>query len=171
MWIISNVVSQYPDLLEKQTLPATSSQAHTGGIGGERYELIPPSAAPSTFHHVTAERYTSIPSGSGNTNIPHTPAVNPSSVDADPKLSPLPPKPAHLPMHQVHTQNTKTTANHTDVLARMPPTRPILLPEYRVCKIEQHVKPMRTHHCRICGTVRHFLKSAIRYLICCHSAF
>ncbi|KLO17758.1 zf-DHHC-domain-containing protein [Schizopora paradoxa] len=139
----------YADLLEKQTLPTTSSQAH-GGIGGERYELIPPSAAPSTSRHATAERYITIQPGINNTNIPHPPATTPS-IDADPKLSPLPPRPAHLPMHQVHTQNAKPT-DRVDVLARLPPTRPILLPEHRVCKIEHHVKPMRTHHCRICGT-------------------
>ena len=36
---------------------------------------------------------------------------------------------------------------------RMPSRRPVLVPEYRYCARDGHVKPMRAHHCRICGTV------------------
>lgn len=40
-----------------------------------------------------------------------------------------------------------------DSLSRCPPTTPILLPENRYCFRCKIVKPYRTHHCRICGTV------------------
>lgn len=139
-------------------LPGTSTQARSGGIGGERYELIPPSAGPSMAHGVTTERPPPSHSRDERANATHPPAANPS-VNADPKLSPLPPKSAHLPpIHQGQQQNAQTNAR-TDILARLPPSKPILLPEYRGCKIEQHIKPMRAHHCRICGTVRHALFS------------
>ncbi|EJD04892.1 zf-DHHC-domain-containing protein [Fomitiporia mediterranea MF3/22] len=36
--------------------------------------------------------------------------------------------------------------------SRRPPTYPSLLPEYQYCHKDGLVKPMRTHHCRICGT-------------------
>jgi hypothetical protein len=37
---------------------------------------------------------------------------------------------------------------------RQPATRPVLLPEHRYCGRDNVVKPLRTHHCRVCGTVR-----------------
>ena len=40
--------------------------------------------------------------------------------------------------------------------SRRPPLHPVLLPEYRHCYKDGLVKPMRAHHCRICGTVRAF---------------
>ena len=45
--------------------------------------------------------------------------------------------------------------------SRRPPTHPVLLPEFRYCYKCGLVKPMRAHHCRICGTVsRHFFRTA-----------
>jgi len=37
---------------------------------------------------------------------------------------------------------------------RKPPQTPVLLPVHRYCDVDQLLKPFRTHHCRICGTVR-----------------
>ena len=37
--------------------------------------------------------------------------------------------------------------------SRNPPPYPVLLPEYRYCYKDGFVKPMRSHHCRVCGTV------------------
>lgn len=39
--------------------------------------------------------------------------------------------------------------------SRQPPTYPVLVPEYRYCKRDGIIKPMRAHHCRVCGTVNH----------------
>lgn len=36
--------------------------------------------------------------------------------------------------------------------SRQPPRHPVLAPEYRYCQREGFVKPLRTHHCRICCT-------------------
>ncbi|GJJ14025.1 hypothetical protein Clacol_008282 [Clathrus columnatus] len=36
--------------------------------------------------------------------------------------------------------------------SRRPPTHPVLSPEFRYCTRDGIVKPMRTHHCRACGT-------------------
>lgn len=38
-------------------------------------------------------------------------------------------------------------------ITRKPPTSAVLQPVYRYCTIDGIVKPYRTHHCRICGTV------------------
>lgn len=38
-------------------------------------------------------------------------------------------------------------------VARRPPTTPVLDPVHRYCTVDQIVKPYRSHHCRICGTV------------------
>lgn len=138
----------YPDYWEKQQPFGTSTQ---GGIGGERYELIPPSTLGDSSSNGIAERHLPVYSKDTSHYVTHATAVKPS-VNADPKLSPLPPKPAHLPMQQArHPQNGQTT-NSASILARLPPKEPVLLKEYRVCKREQHIKPMRAHHCRICGT-------------------
>ena len=61
-----------------------------------------------------------------------------------------------------HPPQSGGTGNHTistssqippELLARRPPQHPALLPEYRYCYKDGFVKPMRAHHCRICGTV------------------
>ena len=38
-------------------------------------------------------------------------------------------------------------------LLRIPPQTPVLLPEHRYCWRDEFIKPYRTHHCRLCGTV------------------
>lgn len=69
----------------------------------------------------------------------------------NPKLTPLPPKSPQA----AHT-NPQQPRNH-DLPplpdSRRPPSHPALLPEYRYCYRDQLVKPMRAHHCRVCGTV------------------
>jgi palmitoyltransferase len=40
------------------------------------------------------------------------------------------------------------------LFSRRPPTTPVLLPQYRYCYKDGHIKPFRAHHCRACGTVR-----------------
>jgi hypothetical protein len=39
------------------------------------------------------------------------------------------------------------------IYTRRPNTTPVLKPEYRYCARDEHIKPYRTHHCRVCGTV------------------
>ena len=41
----------------------------------------------------------------------------------------------------------------TNEIRRQPHQSPVLSPEYRYCLRDEIVKPPRTHHCRICGTV------------------
>ena len=38
-------------------------------------------------------------------------------------------------------------------LTRRPPEKPVLRPETRYCFTDGFVKPVRAHHCRVCGTV------------------
>ena len=38
-------------------------------------------------------------------------------------------------------------------IARRPPSTPVLDPVHRYCTVDQIIKPYRSHHCRICGTV------------------
>jgi len=40
-----------------------------------------------------------------------------------------------------------------DEIFRQPYQNPVLSPEYRYCSRDEIIKPPRTHHCRICGTV------------------
>lgn len=44
----------------------------------------------------------------------------------------------------------KKRPQHVD---RIPPQTPVLAEEYRYCQRDQLMKPMRTHHCRLCATV------------------
>ncbi|KAG9122964.1 palmitoyltransferase pfa5 [Ceratobasidium sp. 392] len=37
-------------------------------------------------------------------------------------------------------------------VVRIPPQTPVLAEEYRYCRRDQLLKPMRTHHCRLCAT-------------------
>ncbi|KAF8602920.1 zf-DHHC-domain-containing protein [Ceratobasidium sp. AG-I] len=43
----------------------------------------------------------------------------------------------------------KTRPQHVD---RIPPQTPVLAEEYRYCARDKLMKPMRTHHCRLCAT-------------------
>ena len=36
---------------------------------------------------------------------------------------------------------------------RSPPKTPVLREEYRYCRKDEFLKPLRAHHCRACGTV------------------
>ena len=52
---------------------------------------------------------------------------------------------------------------------RHPPFYPALSPESRYCQKDEIIKPPRTHHCRICGTVCHlalwcYVRGLSRYL-------
>lgn len=38
-------------------------------------------------------------------------------------------------------------------VTRNPPQTPVLADEYRYCARDKLMKPMRTHHCRLCATV------------------
>lgn len=47
----------------------------------------------------------------------------------------------------------RTRPQHVD---RIPPQTPVLAEEYRYCARDKLMKPMRTHHCRLCATVSSF---------------
>lgn len=51
------------------------------------------------------------------------------------------------------TKPVPGNANYDRRLTRQPPEKPVLRPETRYCFTEGFVKPVRTHHCRACGTV------------------
>ncbi|KAI5122661.1 hypothetical protein M0805_007921 [Coniferiporia weirii] len=72
----------------------------------------------------------------------------------NPKLTPLPPRAPPRPMtNQMDNAGRSSEGGHqSPVLARRPPAYPALLPEYRYCNRDGLVKPMRAHHCRVCGT-------------------
>jgi hypothetical protein len=67
---------------------------------------------------------------------------------------PPPPPPSQAPPS--HAPRRNSDKNESAVSAykprRLPPTTPVLLPEWRYCKTCEIVKPYRTHHCRACGT-------------------
>lgn len=81
----------------------------------------------------------------------------------NPKLSPLPPPEEKRREAGPPAGSSVEGGQHRPVVddsdlpppahSRRPPSHPVLLPEYRYCYKDNLVKPMRTHHCRICGTV------------------
>ncbi|KAF8512824.1 DHHC palmitoyltransferase-domain-containing protein [Gautieria morchelliformis] len=56
------------------------------------------------------------------------------------------------PVHDPHTSKGSHSGLPPLPFSRRPPTHPVLSPEYRYCSRDGFVKPMRTHHCRSCGT-------------------
>lgn len=60
------------------------------------------------------------------------------------------PAPLQSPDHDLEAAKP----NNEQWLTRRPPEKPILRPETRYCFTEGFTKPVRTHHCRACGTVR-----------------
>lgn len=75
---------------------------------------------------------------------PQSPASSPSSHSAPP--------PASAPA-PISTNYDPEAGLPPPQYSRRPPTYPVLLPEYRYCGRDGLVKPMRAHHCRVCGTV------------------
>ena len=98
---------------------------------------------------------------------------SPNNMYMDPKLHPLAPKELsrHSSMHkshQHHSNRSRSSPSATSgfqgagskeergghvVEGRRPPSQPVLKEERRFCYRCKHVKPMRAHHCRGCGTV------------------
>jgi hypothetical protein len=59
------------------------------------------------------------------------------------------------PVQQQQQQPASARARMRDLppYERRPEGRPVLLPENRYCGRDHLIKPLRTHHCRVCGTV------------------
>lgn len=72
----------------------------------------------------------------------------PTGPSYSPRLHPQP----HGVSLEVDT-NTRESWKDDPTLQRFPSTTPALLPEHRYCYKDEFIKPPRTHHCRICGTV------------------
>lgn len=71
-------------------------------------------------------------------------------------LPPLPAPNEHPPNGEtVNGMNAGGKEGHTPgyEYTRRPSITPVLLPEYRYCMRDEVIKPLRAHHCRLCGTV------------------
>jgi len=82
-----------------------------------------------------------------SSTLPEEPDVNVGVLDA------LPPP---ISSARDVEQGLGSTSRSQDMplFSRRPPTTPVLLPQYRYCYKDGHIKPFRAHHCRACGTVR-----------------
>lgn len=86
-------------------------------------------------------------------------ADNVLELDAIPAVAALHAPPGEEQMHSnqsPYNSQSLTTVN----IQRKPNANPVLAPEYRYCWRDEIIKPPRTHHCRICGTV-----SVFRYAV------
>lgn len=130
------------------------------------------SPTPKRSHSTRSERTAQEPQA-GELDV--LPPVGQARVRAfsDPKLSPLPPKdPPHTRPRRREIERSSQSQrvnerreepNHSIAAAeddlppietsRRPPLHPTLLPEYRFCRKDNLVKPMRAHHCSTCATV------------------
>ncbi|KAH9943901.1 zf-DHHC-domain-containing protein [Amylocystis lapponica] len=59
---------------------------------------------------------------------------------------------ARSPASPQATEDGTVSSGRPMMHTRRPPTTPQLLPEYRYCRRDGFVKPLRAHHCRACGT-------------------
>lgn len=87
------------------------------------------------------------------------PAVSASVADDDPQTSPadaLPPVAAGRAVREERNPRNLEDGLPPPIYSRRPPTHPVLSPEFRYCPRDGIVKPMRSHHCRACGTVCSF---------------
>lgn len=87
-------------------------------------------------------------------SISHTLTNEPQAgvLDTLPAPAPLAPAGADLELGN-STKPDPRNANVEQWLTRRPPEKPVLKPETRYCFTEGFTKPVRTHHCRACGTV------------------
>ena len=140
--------------------PAHPSEAGNN-IGGTEYELT--STDRSTEKALKPARRASTPRSSVSTptathkrervqshTLPEESDVNAGVLDALP-----PPISSARDLEQGlgSTSRSQDTAT-LPLFSRKPPTTPVLLPQYRYCYKDGHIKPFRAHHCRACGTVR-----------------
>ncbi|TFK48207.1 zf-DHHC-domain-containing protein [Heliocybe sulcata] len=80
-------------------------------------------------------------------------AVDPSVESAAPAQPPSPQPRSSFQSRPEQPPRTKSENTPARVPpTRRPPTTPVLLPECRYCYKDGFVKPLRTHHCRSCGT-------------------
>ncbi|KAH8077098.1 zf-DHHC-domain-containing protein [Cristinia sonorae] len=99
-----------------------------------------------------------------NSTIPSAPSIDLSDntqtqVRSDTNVGvtdALPPVQAAKASHEVNQPQAdeyQSAPNGAPMMfTRRPSTTPVLLPEYRYCSKCKFVKPLRTHHCRACGT-------------------
>lgn len=83
------------------------------------------------------------------------PVVPAPAVVADPQMSladVLPPVMTGRAAREERSARNIEDGLPPPVYSRRPPTHPVLSPEFRYCPRDGIVKPMRSHHCRACGT-------------------
>ena len=92
------------------------------------------------------------PNGPGRPVAEHNTASGADDLVRNPNERTRTDNPPHSGGTGTHTISTSSQIPPEE-LTRRPPQHPALLPEYRYCYKDELVKPMRAHHCRICGTV------------------
>jgi hypothetical protein len=141
----SSTVAPNSDNLSSRHSPDDTTKA----MQGEMRQLPPMSSTEMDLkpHHA-------LPSAKGR-EIATEPTRPPPAATRpfnDPKLLPVHPRPNTAErLRQVKAREHGVPSSY---FARHPPIAPVLLPEYRYCRRDGHIKPFRAHHCRQCATVR-----------------
>lgn len=83
----------------------------------------------------------------------------PDSQDHGPPTKPSNQQSAHRRTYAERSQQSiaeKLASLAAQGVTRKPPSSPTLHPAYRYCALDEIIKPLRTHHCKSCGTVSLF---------------
>ncbi|KAG8721004.1 palmitoyltransferase pfa5 [Ceratobasidium sp. 395] len=114
----------------------------------ERGHPQPTIASVGTAEAGTVREMDAIPGVAAlRTHVSRDPAARRPSGDASTTLHGL--QPQQGTGSGVTKEGKKKRPTH---VVRIPPQTPVLAEEYRYCRRDQLLKPMRTHHCRICAT-------------------
>jgi hypothetical protein len=143
----------------EQDRPDAAVDDTNTGVTDALRPSIPGWVAPTSGEHHTATANSDIPTSSAGPTHQSQPGLSspsehisvPSEARTSGTSQPLNPN----PMTSVHNSSSKPRLDKhgMPVYTRQPGTNPILRDEYRYCTRDELLKPYRTHHCRICGTV------------------